>query len=78
MSSTSVVNPSCWSNSEVLRWLIDVDQKQFIPAFLQHNVTGAMLEQMLPGEVAQDSLTDDSMVLNLRTSRFYCRFYCRS
>jgi len=26
-----------------------------------------MLEQMLPGEVAQDSLTDDSMVLNLRT-----------
>ena len=26
-----------------------------------------MLEQMLPGEVAQDSLTEDSMVLNLRT-----------
>ena len=41
------VELSCWSNSEVLRWLIDEDQKQFIPAFLQHNVTGAMLKQML-------------------------------
>ena len=64
MPSTKVVNPSCWSNSEVLRWLIDKDQKQFIPAFLQHNVTGALLKQMLSGEV---SLTDDSTVLNLRT-----------
>ena len=68
MSSTSVVNPSCWSNSEVLRWLIDVDQKQFIPAFLQHNVTGALLKQMLSGEVvAQDSRTDGSTILDLRT-----------
>ena len=67
MSSTSVVNPSCWSNSEVLRWLIDVDQKQFIPAFLQHNVTGALLKQMLSGEVVQDSRTDRSTILNLLT-----------
>ena len=67
MSSTSVVNPSCWSNSEVLRWLIDVDQKQFIPAFLQHNVTGALLKQMLSGEVVQDSRTDGSTILNLLT-----------
>ena len=67
MPSTKVVNPSCWSNSEVLRWLIDKDQKQFIPAFLQHNVTGALLKQMLSGEVAQVSLIDDSTVLNLRT-----------
>mmetsp|Transcript_18850 Transcript_18850/g.44825 ORF Transcript_18850/g.44825 Transcript_18850/m.44825 type:complete len:384 (+) Transcript_18850:124-1275(+) len=67
MSSTSVVNPSCWSNSEVLRWLIDVDQKQFIPAFLLNNVTGALLKQMLSGEVVQDSRTDRCTILNLLT-----------
>ena len=42
------VNSSCWSNSEVLRWLIDEDQEQFISAFLLNNVlTGALLKQML-------------------------------
>ena len=52
---------SCWSNSEVLRWLIDEDQKQFIPAFLQHNVTGAMLKQMLScTDVAQNNDADSA------------------
>ena len=47
---------SGWSNSDVLRWLIDEDQKQFIPAFLQHNVTGAQLKRMLSSKDHADDL----------------------
>ena len=36
-----------WTNSDVLRWLIDHDEKQFVPIFIKRNVTGALLSRVL-------------------------------
>eukprot|EP00964_Phaeocystis_antarctica_P160364 scaffold131917_cov72-Phaeocystis_antarctica.AAC.3 len=40
-------DPRNWTNAEVLHWLIDADQKQHVPAFIRHNVTGPLLVDLL-------------------------------
>lgn len=35
-----------WTNRDVLLWLLKVDQKSFVPAFLKNNVTGPLLLQL--------------------------------
>jgi len=36
-----------WTNQDVLRWLLRVDQKQFLAPFVTNNVTGAVLLDVL-------------------------------
>jgi len=42
----------CWTNQQVLRWLLQVDQKQFLAPFVLNNVTGAVLLEALEAEPA--------------------------
>lgn len=34
---------TAWTNTDVLLWLLKLDLKQFVPAFIHNNVTGSML-----------------------------------
>ena len=50
-------DPRNWTNADVLRWLIDADQKQHVPAFIRHNVTGPLLVELLSRADGPDSLS---------------------
>ena len=50
-------DPRNWTNADVLRWLIDADQKQHVPAFIRHNVTGPLLVDLLSRADGPDSLS---------------------
>jgi len=44
---TPLPDPQRWTNQQVLRWLLQVDQKQFLAPFVLNNVTGAVLLEAL-------------------------------
>ena len=46
----------CWTNRQVLQWLLHMDQKQFLAAFVENNVTGAVLLQALQSDTSGISL----------------------
>ena len=35
-----------WTNADCIRWLLDTDLKQFVPAFARNGITGAILARL--------------------------------
>lgn len=46
-----------WTNTEVVKWLLDIDQKVFVPAMITQNISGATLLQLTREQLQK--VTDD-------------------